>query len=81
MRPSKFFVLQALLPQAKSVTVPVQRFDLVVVPIGEDVQRAGKGVQAQFLLDENAQAVDGFSEVDRFAVQIDLLNRAARMHQ
>ena len=49
--------------------------------VGEDVQRAGKGVQAQFLLDEHAQAVDGFSEIDRFAVQVDLINGAARMHQ
>ena len=67
-RPSKFFVLQTLLPQAKSVAVPVQRFDSVAMAVGEDVQRAGKGTQAQFLLDENAQAVDGFSEVDGFAV-------------
>ena len=48
--------------------MPVQRFDLVVMAVGEDVQRAGKGAQTQFLLDENAQAVDGFSEVDGFAV-------------
>lgn len=79
--PGKFVSLQALLPQAKSVAVPVQRFDLVVVPIGEYVQRAGKGVQAQFLLNERAQAVDGFSEINRLAVQIHLLYRAARMHQ
>ena len=66
--PGKFFMLQTLLPQAKSVAVPVQRFDSVAMAVGEDVQRAGKGAQAQFLLDENAQAVDGFSEVDGFAV-------------
>ena len=79
--PDKFVVLQTLLPKTKSVAVPVQRFDLVVVSVGEDVQRAGKGVQAEFLLDQNAQAVDGFSEVDGFAVQVDLLDGAARMHQ
>ena len=39
------------------------------------------GAYAQVLFDEHTQAIDGFSEVDRFAVQIDLLNRAARMHQ
>ena len=49
--PNKFFVLQTLLPKTKSVAVPVQRFDLVVVSVGEDVQRAGKRVQAEFLLD------------------------------
>jgi len=79
--PSKFFVLQTLLPKAKSVAVPVQRLDLVVMAVGEDVQRAGKGVQAEFLLDQNAQPIDGFSEVDGFAVQVDLLDGAARMHQ
>ena len=66
--PRKFIALQTLLPQAKSVAMPVQRFDLVVMAVGEDVQRAGKGTQSEFLLDENAQAVDGFSEVDGFAV-------------
>ena len=79
--PDKFIALQALLPKTKSVAVPVQRFDLVVVAVGEDVQRAGKRVQAEFLLDQDAQAVDGFSEVDGFAVQVDLLDGAARMHQ
>lgn len=79
--PDKFIALQALLPQAKSVAMPVQRFDLVVMAIGEDVQRAGKGVQSEFLLDQDAQAVDGFSEVDGFAVQVDLLDGTARMHQ
>ena len=81
MWPNKFFVLQTLLPKTKSVALPVQRFDLVVVSVGEDVQRAGKGVQSEFLLDQDAQTVDCFSEVDGFAVQIDLLNGAARMHQ
>lgn len=74
-------MLQTLLPKTKAVAVPVQRFDLIVVSVGEDVQRAGKRVQAELLLDQYAQAVDGFSEVDRLAVQVDLLNGAARMHQ
>ena len=42
--PDKFVAFQALLPQAKSVAVPVQRFDFVAMAVGEDVQRAGKGV-------------------------------------
>ena len=79
--PDKFVAFQALLPQAKSVAVPVQRFDFVAMAVGEDVQRAGKGVQAQFLFDEHAQAVYGFSEVDGYGVQVDLLNGAARVHQ
>ncbi len=64
--PGEFVTLQTLLPQAKSVAMPVQRFDLVVVPVGENVQRAGKGAQAQLLLNKHAQGVDGFSEVNGF---------------
>jgi len=45
-RPRKSVTLQAPLPQAKSVAVPVQCFDLCVLPVGEDIQRAGKWVQA-----------------------------------
>ena len=71
MRPRESLAFQALLPQAKSVAMPVQRFDLVVMAVGEDVQRAGKGAQSEFLLDQDAQAVDGFSEIDGFAVQVD----------
>lgn len=79
--PGKSVSFQALLPQAKSVTVPVQRLDAVALAVGEDVQRAGKGAQAEFLLNEHAQAVDGFSEVDGFGVQVDLINGATGMHQ
>lgn len=81
LRPGKFVALQALMPQTKSVAVPVQRLDAVAMAVGKNVQRAGKGAQAQLLLDEHAQAVDGFSEVDGLGVQVDLLNGAARMHQ
>ena len=42
--PDKFVAFQALLPQAKSVAVPVQRFDFVAMAVGEDAQRAGKGI-------------------------------------
>ena len=69
-RPGEFVALQSFLPQATSIAMPVQRFDLVARSVGEDVQRAGKWAQAEFLLDEHAQAVAGFSEVDRLAVQI-----------
>jgi len=79
--PGKFVAFQALLPKTKAVAMPVQCLDPVALAVGEDVQCAGKGAQAQFLLNEHAQAIDGFSEVDGFAVQVDLLNGAARMHQ
>lgn len=79
--PGKFVTLQALLPKAKSVAVPVQSFDPIALAVGEDVQSTGKGAQAQFLFNKHAQAVNGFSEVDGFAVQVDLLNGEARVHQ
>ena len=79
--PGKFVTLQAFLPKAKSVAVPVQGFDPIALAVDEDVQRTGKGAQAQFLLNKHAQAVNGFPEVDGFAVQVDLLDSAARVHQ
>ena len=51
--PDKFVPLQALLPQAKTIAVPVQRLDLVSLPIGKNVQGAGKWAQAQFELNEH----------------------------
>jgi len=53
-RPGELIGLQTLLPQTKSIAVPVQGFELGVASVGEDVQRAGKGGQAQFLLNECA---------------------------
>ena len=40
--PGKLVTLQALLPQAKTIAVPVQRLDLVARAVGEDIQGAGK---------------------------------------
>ena len=45
-RPRKFIDFESLLPQAKSVAVPVQCFDLCVLSVGEDIQCTGKWVQA-----------------------------------
>ena len=61
--------------------MPVQGFELGVAFVCKDVQRAGKGREAQFLFNQHAQAVDGFSEVNGFTAQVDLVDGAARVHQ
>ncbi len=70
-RPGEFVTLQTLLPKTEAVAVPVQGLDLGAGPVGEDVQCAGKWTQTQFEFDQRAQAVDGFSEVNRVRVQVD----------
>ena len=79
-RPMEFLLFQALLPQAKSIAMPVQYFNLVARTIDEYIQRTSKRIQTQFLLDHHAQPVNRFPEVDRIAAQIDLFDRAAGMH-
>lgn len=37
LRPGEFVTLQALLPKAEAVAVPVQGLDLGAGPVGEDV--------------------------------------------
>ena len=79
--PGEFVTLQALLLQAETVAVPVQRLDLGAWPVGEYVQSAGKGAQTELELPKRRQAVNALSEVNRFAAQVDLLDAAARVHQ
>ena len=79
--PDKLVTLQALLPQAESVAVPVQRLDLVARAVGKNVQGAGKGTQAQLKFHEHREAVDALSEVNRFATQVHLIDAATWVHQ
>ena len=75
----EFLLFQPLLPQAKSIAVPVQYLDLVPGLIDEYIQRTSKRVQTQLLFDHHAQAINRFPEVDRLPAQIDQLDITARV--
>jgi len=79
--PDEFVALQALLPQAEAVAMPVQRLDLVARSIGKNVQSAGKRAQAQFQLHEHRKTIYALSEINGLATQVDLIEGAAWVHQ
>jgi len=70
-RPFEALLFQALVPETETAAVPVEDLQLVAALIAEDKHRRVKHRQAHRLLNNQAQAVDGFAEVDRVAVQID----------
>jgi len=47
---------QALVPQAKTIAMSVQPFNLVALPIDEDVECAAEWIKLQFLFDQRTQA-------------------------
>src|SRR5437868_5182097 len=50
-------------PDRETVPIPVQYFDPVPPPVGEDEQMSGKGVQLHRLGDQRVQAVEALAHV------------------
>jgi hypothetical protein len=71
LRPNKHMLFQTLLPQAKSIAVPVQNLDHIAAAVAKNKQVAGKRVLLQTVLDQNRQPIDGFSHVRAAYCQID----------
>ena len=63
--------LQALLPQTKAITFPVQDLHLVALAVAEYEQLLGKRIVLQGLFDQDRQTVDALAEVDNIPAQID----------
>ena len=61
--PNKPVPLQPLLPEAKTVAVPVKDFDHVAAAVAEGKQVPAEGLQRQVHLHQQAQSVDGFAHV------------------
>jgi hypothetical protein len=70
-RPAKPLLLEPLLPQAKTRALPVENLDLIASPVDEGKQVPAEGIESQCRLDENTQAGNTKSEIDRIAAQID----------
>src|SRR5690554_3726606 len=79
--PGKALLFQALLPQTKTITMPIQRLDLVATSIHKHKQGITERIHRELLLDDAGQTINLLSEVHRCPAQIHRANAAARMHQ
>ena len=61
--PNKPVPLQPLLPEAKTVAVPVEDLDHIPAAVAEGKQVPGERIQRQVHLHQQAKTVDGFSHV------------------
>ena len=65
-------LLQALVPEAEAVAIPVQHLDGVAPAVAEDKEVSGKGVQIENALGRHAQSVDAGAHVRGTGGEIDL---------
>ena len=62
-RPVEPAFLQTLVVEPESVMVPYQNFHFVFLPVAEDKKVSGEGIQLKVFLDDDGQAVNGFSKI------------------
>jgi len=63
LRPFEPILFQALLPQTKTVAIPVEDFDDVSLPIAENKKIPGKRIMPQRLFHQDAEPINGFAHV------------------
>lgn len=68
--PDKASIFESLLQQPKAIAIPAQDLDAVLCAVAKDKDGMGKGVQAQVVFNDRAQAVDVFAEVHFASVQV-----------
>ena len=61
--PLEAMLFQPLVPQTKSVLVPVQDFDDILAPVAKHKQITAKRIKAHGLLDQHRQPVDRLAQV------------------
>src|SRR5690606_19719181 len=79
-RPVETVPLQALLPQAETVPLPVQDPHPVPRPVAEHEQLLAERIELQRLLDQRSESVDALPEVHRLPAQIYRRQLARRPH-
>jgi len=62
---------QPLIPDRETVIVPIEDFELVAILVEEDEEGRRERIDRQGAPDNADQTVEGFSNVDRFAVKQD----------
>ena len=78
--PGEMMLLQALVPQAKPVAVPVQNLDHVALAVAKGKQVTRERIQRQFVLHQNRKPVDRLSHVGAAHRQIDPGPRRQKHH-
>src|SRR5690606_28019315 len=71
---------QSLEPQAEAIALPVENLDLAAGAIEEHEQHRVEHLHLDVQLDQRRQAIDGFAEVDRLGIQINLLDLGVGTH-
>src|SRR5690606_13569767 len=79
-RPVKAMLLKALVPQAKTVSLPVQDPHPVARTVAEHEQLLAERIELQRLLDQRSESVDALPEVHRLPAQIYRRQLARRPH-
>ena len=59
LRPGEAVPLQSLLPETKSVVIPIQNLDDAAVSVAKGEQMSGKDVHLQMLSHQQRQPIDG----------------------
>src|SRR5690606_33475759 len=66
--------------QAEAIALPVENLDLAAGAIEEHEQHRVEHFHLDVQLDQRSQSVDGFAEVDRLGIQINLLDLGVGTH-
>jgi len=69
-RPDKALLLQALLPEAEAILIPVQDFNAISVSVRKHEQRRLERIYRHSLRDNHRQPIDLLAEVNRRFVQV-----------
>src|SRR5690606_5968594 len=72
---------QSLEPQAEAIALPVENLDLAAGASEEHEQHRVEHLHLDVQLDQRRQAIDGFAEVDRLGIQINLMVLCVGTHQ
>jgi len=80
LRPLEVLLLELLLPQAKTRTLPVEDLDLVALFVREHEQLTGKRIAGQLVFDQDGKTVDALAKVDRVARQPNGVEIVRRPH-
>jgi hypothetical protein len=62
-RPLEPLFFKPLVPETKTVPVPIQNLDDISLAVAKTKQLAGKRVQFHVFLNQNGQPIDGFTHI------------------
>lgn len=76
--PLEFLLCQRLVIEYKAIVFPHQTFDFIALAVGKGIQRPGKGIMPQFLLNQRRQPVDLLAKINGGTIKINLRHRQRR---